>query len=285
VQRNTELTGAQLPESPYQAIPGEKIDEPCELMVVEIDGTMTPQILEKEGVTGRESLKQPTEYKECNVVVIEKYRNNLKIDRWIGAKYGPRREFEEYVRRAGLAMGQLKASTVAFIADGLQSNWDNQTTNFPDAIQILDFYHAAEHVGKFCSLYEQQSLATNKRSRWTSMMLAGDGLQMIHEMRQAAPGLSDPEQALKETRYFKDNIDRMHYDQYQTMGLPRGSGLVEGACKFVIGKRFKGSGMRWKKRDNESVLRARLALLNGTLASFFQPHPVPFSFVAQEAAA
>ena len=58
----------------------------------------------------------------------------------------------------------------------------------------------------------------------------------------------------------------MRYDEYQMLGLPRGSGLVEGACKFVVGKRFKGSGMRWKKRDNDSVLRTRPALLNGTLA-------------------
>jgi hypothetical protein len=285
VQRNTELIGEQLPDCAYEAVPAQKIDEPCELMVVEIDGTMTPQIVEKEGLSGRESLKQPTEYKECNVLVIEKYRGEQRIDRWLGAKYGPRSVFEEYVRRCGLSMGQLKAAKVAFIADGAHTNWEIQKTNFPEAIPILDFYHAVEHVGAFCGLYSEAALGTQKRNRWIHMMSEGDVLQMIHEMSQEAVGLPDPEQGLKQICYFKDNIERMRYDEYRKQGLPQGSGLVEGACKFVIGKRFKGSGMRWKKRDNASVLRARLAMLNGTLPTFFQPKPAPFTFVTQKAAA
>jgi hypothetical protein len=285
VQRNTERTGAQLPESPYQAIAAQKIDEGCDLMVVEMDGTMSPQIVQKEGLTGRQSLKQPTEGKECNVVVIEKYRQGQRVDRWVGAKYGVRREFEEYIRRAGLQMGQLKAARVGFIADGTHTNWEIQKTNFPGAVEILDFYHAAEHVGAFCALYTEQSTAAAKRNRWIRMMRDGDVLQMLEEMKQAAPGLSGPNDALREICYFKDNINRMRYDEYEKLGLPRGSGLVEGACKFVVGKRFKGSGMRWKKRDNESVLRARLAVINETLANFFEPQPAPFTIPVQKAAA
>ena len=63
VQKNTEMVGGLLPEDPCKAIDSQKRQQESELMVVEIDGTMTPQILEKEGVTGRESLKLKTEYK------------------------------------------------------------------------------------------------------------------------------------------------------------------------------------------------------------------------------
>ncbi len=64
-----------------------------------------------------------------------------------------------------------------FIADGTHTNWEIQKTNFPGAV----------HVGDFCDLYTQQSTGTQKRSRWIRMMLDGDVLQVIQEMKQAAP--------------------------------------------------------------------------------------------------
>lgn len=70
----------------------------------------------------------------------------------------------------------------------------------------------------------------------------------------------------------------MSYDQYRDKNFPIGSGKVEGSCKFVVGKRFKGSGMRWKKVDNEKVLRARLAKLNGYLEPHYRPTPQRYTF-------
>ncbi len=84
IQRNTEITGGRMEEDPYKVIPREKQQEECERMLVEVDGTTSPQIFEVEGVTGRESLKQKTEWKVCNAVVIEKYSGGRRTDRWIG---------------------------------------------------------------------------------------------------------------------------------------------------------------------------------------------------------
>jgi len=285
VQRNTEQTGAQMAECPYEVISATKMSEECDLMVVEIDGTMTPQISEKEGVTGRESLKLPTEYKECNVVVIEKYSEGERTDHWVGAKYGPRSVFEEHVRRAALQMGQIAAKTVAFVADGAHTNWEIQKTNFPGAVAILDFYHAVEHIGAFCLLYRDKTAGERQKDRWITMMYAGDVLQMIDEMKRAVPSLTEPHKGMTEFGYFRTNQDRMYYDEYREAGYPMGSGVVEGACKNVVGKRFKGSGMRWKKADNDYVLRTRLSELNGTLVGFFRPHPLNVTFVAHDAAA
>ncbi len=57
-----------------------------------------------------------------------------------------------------------------------------------------------------------------------------------------------------------------------------GSGKVEGSCKFIIGERFKGNGMRWMSRDNQRVLKARLASVNSRLEPHFRPTPKPCSF-------
>jgi hypothetical protein len=105
------------------------------------------------------------------------------------------------------------------------------------------------------------------------MLRAGDYLQVIEEMRDKTSGTIDSGKAQTQINYFENNKERLLYKDYEELGYPLGSGLVEGACKNVVGKRFKGSGMRWKKRDNASVLRVRLSLINGNLDKYFHPRP------------
>ena len=211
VQRTTEKTGERIPDAPEELIDEQRQRQPCSLMVVEVDGTTSPQITEQERITGRDSLRAPTCYKECNLVVIEKHADDKVVDRWTGARYGPRQRFAEYAEQAGLRMGFLEAPLTVFLADGAHHNWELQQTHFPGAISILDY------------------------------------------------------------NYFTNNQERMDYPRYRAAGWPIGSGLVEGQCKFVVGRRFKGNGMRWRPHDNRCVLRTRLALLNGDLKSYFSP--------------
>jgi len=280
IQRNTEATGARIDDRPYRMIDEKKRHESCELMVVEMDGTMSPQIHEERGVTGRQSLKQPTEYKECNVVIVEKHNRGEKIDRWIGARYGPRKDFEEHIRRTGLQMGQLEAEEIVFLADGAKTNWEIQMTNFPEAIPILDFYHASEYLGDFCNLMKDPQKGQKRYEGWIKMLLDGEVLQVIAEMKEALKETSNSSEGTKKINYYLNNRDRMKYKEYRDKGYPIGSGIVEGACKFVIGKRFKGSGMRWKKADNEKVLKVRLAKLNGLLPAYFVPNPQNWTLAA-----
>ena len=277
LQWNTERTGERIPENPIEAIEEKEESTPCDMMVVEIDGTMSPQIMEIPGKTGRESLKNGTEYKECNVVVIEKHKKGELSNRWYGALYGPRKLFDCYVHRSALKMGQLKAEKVVFIADGAHSNWEIQSNNFPEAIAILDFYHATEHLAEFCSLLANQERAKALLIKWRHMLLEGDNLQVIEELKETLYDISKKDAAWTQINYFENNKHRMAYDEYRANGYPIGSGLVEGACKHVVCRRFKGSGMRWKKQDNASVLRVRLAIINETLSNYFRPRPRKFS--------
>lgn len=279
VQRNSERTGARLPHSPLQAIAGHRESEACERLLVEYDGILSPQIQPLEGVTGRESLKAKTEWKECNVIAIEKYGpGRQRIDRWVGAQYGERALFDPYVRQAGLKMGQLKAKEVAVLADGALTNWEIAATNFSGATEILDFYHAAEHLADFCRLFREESEGQRLYARWRKELLEGKILQVLAEMRHHQDGsVTDRDKAQKEINYFHTNRDRMRYDEYLAQGYPVGSGLVEGQCKLVVGRRFKGNGMRWKKADNEAVLEVRLAVFNDTLDGHFRPKPRPFT--------
>jgi hypothetical protein len=279
IQNNAERIGASLPENPLYSIPDEKLNQECELMIVEIDGTMSPQIPEIEGLNGRESLKVPTEYKECNVVAIEKYQNGIKQDRWVGADYGKRSFFEEYFRKTTLKMGFLKAKETVFIADGAKHNWEICRTHLPGAVEILDFYHAIEHLSSFCTLLQKtENERENYFKTWRGMILEGDILQVLDEMKNAKAFANNADEAQKEINYLNNNKNRMAYDEYRERDWPIGSGLVEGQCKLIVNKRFKRNGMRWKLKDNRAILKLRLAFLNSTLHSCFLPKPLKIDF-------
>lgn len=274
IQRNTEQVGGVLSDDPRRVIGSKRRTTRCATMVVEVDGTTSPQIHQEPGVEGREGLKQPTDWKLCNVVTIQKFtKTGRQMDQWTGARYGSGLVFSEHVRQAALSMGQLNADCVAFVADGLPTNWQLQMDHFPGAICILDFYHASEHLGRLCDLFTDQTKGRQLFGKWRAMLLDGEIVQVLCDIRRRFHQLSDRSAGVKEYRYFFNNKSRMHYDQYSERGLPLGSGKVEGSCKFVIGKRFKGSGMRWMSLDNQRVLKARLAVLNGRLLHHFRPTP------------
>jgi hypothetical protein len=274
VQHNTEMLGERLAFRPFDLLDAKRQSEHCEVMIVEVDGTTSPQIHQEEGLTGRESLKQPTEYKECNLIAIEKRTGGKRIDRWTGGCYGARSGFEGYAHQAGLRMGQLQADEVVFLADGARNNWDLQATNFPDSVGILDFYHASEHLAAYCRLFADESVGEQTYRRLREAMLEGEILELLVRLEAAVFRTKDKEAALKEINYFRTNRERMHYQEYREKGYPIGSGMVEGSCKFVVCKRFKGSGMRWKREDNESVLKVRLSIINDTLHREFEPKPM-----------
>jgi hypothetical protein len=279
VQRNTEEVGAVLSDDPRKVIAARRRATGCATMVVEVDGTTSPQIQEQPGVEGRQALKQPTHWKICNVVTIQKFnRAGQQIDQWAGARYGSGVAFSEHVRQAALTMGQLSADRVAFVADGLPANWQIQMDHFPGAICILDFYHASEHLGRLCDLFKDQKKGRQLFAQWRRMLRDGEVLQVLRDIRSRLHQVSDRSLAVKEYRYFLKNKKRMQYDLYREQDLPIGSGKVEGSCKFIVGKRFKGNGMRWMSRDNQRVLKARLASLNNRLEPHFRPTPKPCSF-------
>lgn len=115
VRRTTEKTGKRILDAPQELI-DERQKQRYSLMVVEVYGTTSPQITEHEGSTGRDRLRAPTCFKECNLVVIEKRCDEEVIDRWTGAHYGPCQEFAEYAEQTGLRMGFLEAPRTLVLA-------------------------------------------------------------------------------------------------------------------------------------------------------------------------
>ena len=156
---------------------------------------------------------------------------------------------------------------------------------YQDYFNLAAGFYTSEHLGRFCGLYKNAEKGKRLYEQWYQMFLDGEALQVIAEMKRDVDELSSKDDGWEHINYFSNNADRMSYDQYRADNLPIGSGKVEGSCKFVVGKRFKGSGMRWKRADNEKVLRARMAKINGYLERHYYPTPQSYTFHCPEKAA
>jgi len=270
VQNNTEHTGEIIPEAPKDYLSDETNEDEYDTVIVEVDGTTSPQIKETEGKTGRESLKEPTEYKECNIITVERKKNG-KSNKIYGGLYSCRQDFREYCQDFTNILNVKKSKLRAFISDGLPSNWELANAHYPDFIHILDYYHATEHIHNFGKFFVSKIEGSEISNKLCSMLYEGKTRLVIKTM---ISNLSKIEKisvklAKKEINYLYKNRHRMRYDKYRDLCLPIGSGTIEAACKLVVCRRFKGNGMRWKKKDNKKVLRVRLSLLNNKLQSYF----------------
>ncbi|MBN1795579.1 MAG: hypothetical protein JW804_02800, partial [Sedimentisphaerales bacterium] len=131
---------------------------------------------------------------------------------------------------------------------------------------IIDWYHASEHVwdcGKklFGEGTEQTGKWVKKRldllwDGWTKKLL--DDLK---EQRKKYRGAKREAMDIL-IRYISTNEEQMRYDVFRANGYDIGSGAVEGACKHVVGKRLKQSGMIWSRAGSSATLALRVAWLN-----------------------
>jgi hypothetical protein len=178
------------------------------------------------------------------------------------------RLYAEAVRR-----GRFEARRVIVLGDGAQWVKNLAALHFPQAQFILDYYHATEHVGDLCrALFDRDLRQVERyRDRWTDCLWEGNVETLIQEARAALPrdARAKPE-ARTQIAYFEKNQDFMRYADFRAQGLFIGSGVVEGACKHLIGDRFKQSGMEWTVRGANAIIADRVAILSGRYEQFWE---------------
>ena len=132
---------------------------------------------------------------------------------------------------------------------------------FPNAVRIVDFFHAAEYLWAAARGRRRDDAAAAKRWAEELYRLLGEGRMddALAALRQ--PGAGGDERA-KAIRYLSERRGQMRYGEYRSRGLPIGSGRVEAACKTVVGRRMKCTGMRWTVAGANPVLWVRCARLS-----------------------
>lgn len=179
-----------------------------------------------------------------------------------------RRIYAEAVRR-----GLNRARRVVVIGDGATWIRNLVQLHFPQAIQILDLYHAREHLWDLCKLVvpDEPQRAVALREHWWKALDKGNIDRILCRTRAYRP--EDPEIRKKieqEIGYFETNRTRMSYAEYRTQGLFVGSGVIEAGCKTVIGHRLKRSGMEWSVRGANAIIALRCNLTSGRFEDYWE---------------
>lgn len=169
--------------------------------------------------------------------------------------------------RKACQYGYPEALLKAFVGDGSHWIWGMADFHFPDAIQILDWYHVAEHLSDCGNGVFGEGTEESRRwaARMRQIMKEGKVERALGEVEKLAVRSKSKRQAKRELiTYLMNNRHRVDYPRYRSLGLPVGSGEVEAQCKVLVQARCKQSGMRWSKRGAQQVLRVRCALRDGS---------------------
>ena len=168
------------------------------------------------------------------------------------------------LRQQGAQVGMDAADRWIAISDGGNGLEEFLRINFPrvDAV-ILDFYHAAEHLGKIAQAYFPSDAEAVKTwmEQWCHDLKHEGGEFVLGRLRELilSGGLSRPVRVRVEEAitYFQNQKHRMDYPTYGSKGWQIGSGPVESACKTVIGMRMKQGGMRWGTTHADEISHIR----------------------------
>ncbi len=163
------------------------------------------------------------------------------------ATFDPASRFGQLVDAEARRRGSEQIRQLVVLGDGAVWIWNLASELFPHATQIVDLYHAREHVHELANLAAR--LLAGHRDEWLATRLAELDAGQIPALLAAGHGLrfigSLAHERDKALGYFETNAHRMRYQHFRALGLFVGSGTVEAGCKHVIGQRLKLSGMRW----------------------------------------
>jgi hypothetical protein len=161
--------------------------------------------------------------------------------------------------------GLEEADEVVFLADGAAWIWNLAAHHFPDAVEIVDWYHAIQHLWEIANAWHGDGSGRAKSwVRRNETRLMEDGVErVIASIKQWQPTDAENQRIKRENlHYFSTNSKRMHYTTFKSRGYPIGSGSVESTCKQYGQGRLKQPGMRWKEAGIEAIAFLRSAMLN-----------------------
>jgi hypothetical protein len=181
------------------------------------------------------------------------------------------------LRRQGAHIGMDAAQRWVALSDGGNGLEDFLRSHFPrvEAV-ILDFYHAAEHLGTLAKAWHpaDEAAAEALQQRWCHQLKHAGGAALLEALRELPrTGRSRLARQVYDDAvgYFENQVHRMDYPTYRAKGWQIGSGPVESACKRVVGQRLKGAGMRWGEDGANAVCHLRALFLsdNGPWEAFW----------------
>jgi len=288
VERTTEALGADIAarqevemERALQLdLPG-TAGKPIPMMYVEIDATGVPVVKkETEGRTGK-TPGQPAHTREAKLGCVftqtgwdpEGYPIRDPDSTPYTGAIETAEQFGKRIYLQAWEQGWSRAEKKVVLGDGAEWIWNLAAHHFPEAIQVVDLFHARQHLWELARALYPSDRA--RQSRWIMIQqnrLDGGKIEKLvaalQSIQSLDPGLSDTLRT--EAEYFHKNAERMRYPKFRRQHLFVGSGVIEAGCKTVIGSRLKQSGMFWTVRGANAVLALRCCHLNNRFEDYWE---------------
>ena len=251
-------------------------DEKAGIVCVMADGTGMPMRREcLKGAKGKDGRARTREVKAGAIFVASKTKDNephrdLDTTTYVATTHR-REKFGKYLRSEFDRRFSREPDTVLYITDGGKWLHSIHESEFPFAVEILDVYHAVEHLKPLLAglgIKENSKEWKYRHHYWSECIKAGkvqNVLDYIWKNMRARLG----KDAMREYKYYRSNAGRMKYDEYRANGWFIGSGVIESGCKTVIGQRFKQSGMIWSLKGAKALLPLRTLYKSNRLEEFF----------------
>lgn len=170
-------------------------------------------------------------------------------------------EFGKLLWATGCVVGADRARTLVFICDGAVWIWNLIVHYFPNAVQIVDWYHAVDRLKRIA---EEAFSKVEERQTWleqsTEDLWQGRVEAVLEACQRLAKKSSLAKQALL---YYANNMERMRYAHFRAAGYLIGSGVIESGCKQIVTQRLKLPGAQWNVEGAVLVAKARTAWMSG----------------------
>jgi hypothetical protein len=184
--------------------------------------------------------------------------------RYVSGLY-PLAQMGPLLRRQAAQVGMERAEVWVALTDGQNGLEAFAQSNFnrPDLVVILDFYHPASYLEALAKLTHpgEQAVAAAAARPWCRLLKEEGGAATLAVLREwpwpARKSAAWRAQWARVQEYFGNNLHRMEYPEYQAEGWHIGSGVIESACKTVVGQRLKGAGKRWGERGAHALCHVR----------------------------
>ena len=178
-------------------------------------------------------------------------------------------EFAARVEREATRRGFDRVARRAVLGDGAKWIWNLADEHFPDAVQIVDRFHAKQYLSNVAkSIYGTGSdLAEQWACERHDELDAGDIDAILNALRVHSP---KDDEARKCVDYIERNRERMRYPEFRAAGLCTSTGVVESGCKVAIATRCKRAGMHWTVAGVDAIIALRCCKLSGRFEDFWE---------------
>jgi len=258
------------------------VGKPVPLLYVQMDGTGVPAVKKETVDRPGKTEGQPSHTREVKLGCVftqtacdeEGYPIRDPDSTTYTGAIESAEEFGKRIYVEAWKRGWSRAEKKAVMGHGAEWIWNLAEQHFPGAVQIVDLYHARQHLWELARRLHPNDEASQKawmKIHQRRLLDKGKIEKLVFALRSIVSTNPEVIERIRtETGYFERNAERMRYPQFRRQHLFVGSGVIEAGCKTVIGSRLKQSGMFWTVRGANAIIALRCCHLNGRFEDYWE---------------